>query len=433
MARFLFTCWPFHGHVRPLVAIANALRDLGHESAFVTGESAREVVTDQQHQFFPLSSELVSTVMTNVLSDKAGKQRWHQVSKLLDALQKTFLNTIPQQLIDLEPILADWKPDVIACDMLFWGPILILSAQWTVAVCSPFAVCPVPGDDIPPFGLGLPRPRTHSERLVNKGACTMASVVRQRFQKRVNELRRSYLLPTTQMSIHEFSASLPLYLIPSSREFDYGRTDVPLSVHYVGPYVEYPASQLITSGSWLSQIPRDRPWIHVTEGTLYNGEPLVLRAAAEGLASTATEVIITTGQDRDPNALGLSQVGANIHVSRWVSYAELLPRVDLLITTGGAGSVLGALSSGIPMIVIPTGWDKPENAQRVVAAGAGVLLTPKHCTSGNLKSAVDRVMSDPAFQRNAQRLGETFRDLGGAPRGADLLQELIPAQTCRRQ
>ena len=433
MARFLFTCWPFQGHVRPLVAIANALRDLGHESAFLTGDSVRSVVTNQGHRFFPLSRELVSAVMSNVLSENAGKQHWRQVPKLLDALQKTFLDTVPQQLNEVEPILTEWKPDLIACDMLFWAPILILSARWTVAVCSPFAVCPVPGSDIPPFGLGLPLPGTFSRRFITRGISVLAGIVRQRFQRRVNEIRKRYELPQTHLSIHEFSASLPLYLIPSSREFDYGRTDAPASVQYVGPYVKYAASQPITSGSWLSQIPQGRKWIHVTEGTLYDGEPLVLRAAAEGLASTSAEVIITTGQDRDPAALSLSNVASNIHVTRWVPYSELLPRVDLLITTGGAGSVLGALSSGIPMILVPTGWDKPENAQRVVAAGAGLMLTPQECTPGNLKAAVDRVMNDRSFQRNAQRLGNTFRDLGGASRAAALLEVLIPVRTCRPQ
>ena len=38
MARFLFTVWPITGHVYPQVAIAQALRERGHECALFTGE-----------------------------------------------------------------------------------------------------------------------------------------------------------------------------------------------------------------------------------------------------------------------------------------------------------------------------------------------------------------------------------------------------------
>ena len=34
MSRFLFTCWPFVGHVFPQMAIATALRRHGHEVLF---------------------------------------------------------------------------------------------------------------------------------------------------------------------------------------------------------------------------------------------------------------------------------------------------------------------------------------------------------------------------------------------------------------
>ena len=41
MATFLFTVWPFQGHVHPDIAIAHGLRERGHEAAFYTGCSAR--------------------------------------------------------------------------------------------------------------------------------------------------------------------------------------------------------------------------------------------------------------------------------------------------------------------------------------------------------------------------------------------------------
>ena len=54
MARFLFTVWPFAGHLHPSIAIARALHTRGHEIAFYTGATVRSVVEGEGFQFFPL-------------------------------------------------------------------------------------------------------------------------------------------------------------------------------------------------------------------------------------------------------------------------------------------------------------------------------------------------------------------------------------------
>jgi UDP:flavonoid glycosyltransferase YjiC (YdhE family) len=41
-----------------------------------------------------------------------------------------------------------------------------------------------------------------------------------------------------------------------------------------------------------------------------------------------------------------------------------------MLTHGGAGTVLGALSQAIPMVVVPQGADQPIQTERVAAAGA---------------------------------------------------------------
>ena len=48
--------------------------------------------------------------------------------------------------------------------------------------------------------------------------------------------------------------------------------------------------------------------------------------------------------------------------------------VDAVVTHGGAGTTLGALAFGVPLLVLPQGADQYANAERVVAAGAGRQL-----------------------------------------------------------
>jgi MGT family glycosyltransferase len=174
----------------------------------------------------------------------------------------------------------------------------------------------------------------------------------------------------------------------------------------------------------LRELPFGQPVVHVTEGTVHATAPLVLSAAAKGLANLKMSVIMATGTHREPAELGLEPLAPNIRVERWVSYDQLLPKTDVVVTTAGAGTVLATLQAEIPMVVIPTEWDKPEVARRVAVAGAGVLLEPEHCTPERLRAAVERVLGDPAFRQNARRLAASFKRYGGPVQAAELLEKM---------
>jgi MGT family glycosyltransferase len=236
-------------------------------------------------------------------------------------------------------------------------------------------------------------------------------------------IRRRYGLPRLQTSILAFTGTVPLYLVPGVPEFDFQRRDLPACVHYVGPLFRMiPPSE--KPPEWLTRLSRGRPWVYATEGTVHVTEPVVLRATALGLAGLPLEVILITGDDRDPAQLNLGPLSSNVHVERWVSYPDVLPHTSVVITTGGPGSVLGALCAGVPVIVVPTEWDKPEVAQRVVDSGVGVSLSPRRCTPRALRDAVERLLGDESFRRNAQRLGQILNSYGGPARAAELLEEL---------
>jgi MGT family glycosyltransferase len=172
----------------------------------------------------------------------------------------------------------------------------------------------------------------------------------------------------------------------------------------------------------------DRPWVHVTEGTAQYQEPFLLRAAARGLGGQPLEVILTTGQfSRDPATLGLYPLPANVHVDRWVSHEDLLPRCAAIVTTGGAATVLASLTAGVPLVVVPTFWDKSDNARRVVEAGVGLRLSPRHCTPDRVRAAVLRLIEEPVFRDNARRMARRFAQASGPVRAAELLEHLATA------
>jgi UDP:flavonoid glycosyltransferase YjiC (YdhE family) len=90
----------------------------------------------------------------------------------------------------------------------------------------------------------------------------------------------------------------------------------------------------------------------------------------------------------------------NVTVTRWVRHADVLPRCSAVITHGGHGTVMKALIAGVPLILVPLGRDQPDNAARVVHAGAGIRLR-KHASAGPLRAAIARVIADPRYRAAA--------------------------------
>jgi MGT family glycosyltransferase len=426
MARFLFAVWPYPGHLHPNAAIAHALAERGHDVAFYTGGSAAPALRDQGFVCFPFESVDERHVEQIVLALDAQSLQWWKARDTKRLLREWLLGTVDAQLRDLDGVLSRWRADVIVCDPAMWGPILVLQdhQKLPVAIMSYVAACMLPGPEGPILGLSLPRARGPLARAGHAALRRIAHVLSADVRAEANTIRSRYGLPPIATSVTAFSGSVPLYLVPSTTAYDRERSDLPGSVKYVGPCERVHAAS-DDAPAWLAEMPRHRPVVYVTEGTMHSKAPFLLRAALKGLASSNVQVVATTGKHRSPAALALGDVPSNARVVQWVPHSRLLPRTDVLITTGGTGTVMAALGAGVPMLIVPTAWDQPENAWRVAEAGAGIRLSARRCTPAAIRAAVDRLLNDPAYRENARRLGADLAAHGGAGQAALLLETLV--------
>ena len=152
-------------------------------------------------------------------------------------------------------------------------------------------------------------------------------------------------------------------------------------------------------------------------------KPFLLQAAARGLANLPMEVIMTAGGQPDREGFNLGELAPNVRLESWIPHTELFPHTDVVITTGGAGTILTALAAGIPLLIVPTEWDKPDNAQRIVEAGAAKRLSPGRCTPQRLRAAVEQLLSDKAYRENAKRIGAILKGLNAPRTGAELIEK----------
>ena len=184
-----------------------------------------------------------------------------------------------------------------------------------------------------------------------------------------------------------------------------------------------------------------RTVVHVTQGTQNIDPADLIRPALEALADRDVLVVVATGvpgRDALPFA-----VPANVRVAGFLPYAALLPRVDVMVTNGGWGGTLAALSHGIPLVIAGGDLDKPEIAARVAWSGAGVNLKTGTPTAAQVAAGVRPAGGRcvvPGCRRPRRRRAQLARRSAarrGAARDAPLrpaaLAELLKIGASRRR
>lgn len=421
MTRVLFACWPFEGHLFPQLAVADELRRRGAAVAFYSGEDARAVVESEGHELFPLRRTAGAWQKVHE-RERADRGRTPSLRTQRAAFRDWLVESIPAQVADLAGVRERFRPDLVVAEASMWGPPLVMRETHgiRVALLSPLIYAVIPGPDIPPLGSRVGVPRTRRTRARAQVVGAIGGLLARGGRRRIDQIRVNHGLQPLDGSINEVLGRLPLYVVASIPELDLDRHDLPPGVRYVGPLLWHPPDPPGTA-EWLDTLPADRPWVHVTEGTSHYQDPFLLHAAADGLAGANCEAILTTGRRR---AGSISAQAPNVHVRDWLAHDTLLPRCSALVTTGGAGTTMAGLRAGLPLVLVPTSWDKPDIALRMVEAGVALRLPPRRCTPQALRAAVDEVLRDPRYRRNAHRIAEKLAAAPGAAGAADHIEAL---------
>ena len=150
----------------------------------------------------------------------------------------------------------------------------------------------------------------------------------------------------------------------------------------------------------VAALPYERT-VYLTLGTFFN-------AAAEfavplaALSELPINVVVTCGYGADPAAF--APLASNVVVEQYVSQALLLPRCSAVVCHAGAGTILGALAHGLPLVCLPRGADQFANAEQVSRTGAGITLMPDHVSVKSIGEAVGEVIDDPSYAAAAAKL-----------------------------
>jgi UDP:flavonoid glycosyltransferase YjiC (YdhE family) len=420
IARFLFTTIPFQGRLHTQIAVAHRLQEMGHTVAFAVTPRLQPIVVRAGLKVLnglSWGQELLDTRQARALLDRSWNDK---------GLRRLFAN-LGQEATILAALLRHWQADALVSAQT---PIGAIAAE---AVGIPYAdVCgmalPINSTALPPYGLGLsPYARRGLGWLLNQ---LRWSTLTHSGDRLVNRVRRAYGLPPAQRSLFEPS---PYLLLAFTTELiEYRRPDLPPQVWFVGPVADSTFDNP-EDFPW-DCIAADRPLVyadldedkHLDEAQAHQSQGL-LNGLIEASRDQFWQIVIDAELSAKA-AKKLRELPSNVLLLRHTPRQILLERSQAVIGTGSYGVVAGALEAGVPLVLLPSGREQAEVAQRVVEVGVGIRRSPYGLRRSELRRTISRVLEEPGLSLSARRIAADFTRCDGPGSAAELLLQLVELQ-----
>jgi MGT family glycosyltransferase len=365
--RVLFASTRGVGHFNPLVPFADACLRRGHEVLFAGPPSLAGAVASAGYEFWvfedPPEDELAEVWerVPSLPPDEANAVVIGEVFGRLDATA-----SLPR----LREACAEWTPDVVVREPNEYGSAVAAEVH------------------------GIPHAR------VAIGLSRMEELALRCVASAVDTLRESVALPSDPTA-RALRHSPYLTLFPASFE-DPQEGEQPHTLRFHDAAWDASAAEL---PDWWSD--PAAPLVYITLGSVAGAMDMtasVYQAAVEAIAGFPVRVLLTVGHDADLEAF--AEAPPNVQVERWVPQADVLAHASAVVCHGGAGSTLGALAAGLPIVVVPLFADHPYNARRVAAVGAGVAAAPDPRA---IRDGLSRVLVNESYRAAAQGLASEMR------------------------
>ena len=378
--RVLFTTNPLTGHWVPMLPLVSAAVRAGHEVVVASGP---DLVDDVERRGFRAWS--VGPDLVTVRSRLAGRTRAAAESKqerILGDAMVLFADPGVERARDLLAAAQEWPPDVVVREIYELGGAYVPARLQVL------------------HGVGSHYP----------GFVGLAQLVSSRIVGELGPPAWDHPLATTP-----YVDPFPAGLQPPD--------DTPFAdVLHVRPEGGQPAPDPALERR-LAALPYGST-VYLTLGTFFNG-PDDFTVPLAALRDLPANVVVTCGHGVDPASLGPQP--EHVLVARFIPQALLMRRVDVVVCHGGAGTLIGALTAGVPVVSLPRGADQFGNAAQVVRRGAGLSLGPDAATPPAIAAAVRSVLTDPAYAAAARGLAEEIAAMPDADAALDALVARVPS------
>ncbi len=396
--RILVAGWDSGGGVEAVQTVVRRAVDRGHQVRVLGTEGLRDRFESagasfRVYRYAPDND--CRSAETDLIKEWEARTPLGEFARVRDRVMfgpaREFCRDVVEEL-DREPA------DLVVVDTLIPAALSGAEAAGCPSVLLMHGPYLMPRPGAPPPGSGFMPARGRLGHWRDRAAASLLMRVFRTGMPALNQARAELGLAPLR-DLGDVLGAVGRVLVCTSPSYDFAADDVPGNVRYVGPQLDDDAG----GGTW--DDPGGRPLVLVgLSSTVMSHEEELLQRAADALGRLPVRGLLTTGPAVDPAAI---RAPANVSVRRWVRHADVLPACSAVLTHGGHGTVIKAQAAGVPLVVAPLGRDQPDNAARVVYAGAGLRVSRK-ASVADLQKALGRVLDEPRFRTAARRMAATL-------------------------
>ena len=175
-------------------------------------------------------------------------------------------------------------------------------------------------------------------------------------------------------------------------------------------------------GSWKAP-DNGKPLLYSSLGTAFNNWPEYYPILFDAVRDLDINVFAALGSI-DPASL--KDIPANVEVGQMVPQLDILSQASVFITHAGMGGTGEAIYYGVPMIAIPQMEEQAITARQIEKLGLGVAFLDKSAiTSEALKTAIQKLLTEPSYKAAAEQFSADMKTLGGAKASAEALLHFL--------
>jgi zeaxanthin glucosyltransferase len=384
---------PEKGHLNPLLPTLRRIAEAGHELVLASARDLRDTLRAAGIEGRAVSFEAPPPPPGFLTGGREFAEKLRDPSWLAGWIEALLIDAVPAQLPGIEALLAREQPAVVVADPMMYAVAIACAradVRWAALSSS---LNPV-----------TPRSWTTAltetlDRLQPKRAALFrdAGVAVPRFFVSDAESPWLNIAFTAPAYVpHELDPAIELV----------GATFDATDVARRGDETPFPFERL-----------GDRPRVYVSFGSQAFYQPQLFQKVFASAQELGLQVVASVG-DLIEDAAFVRSAPADAVLARYTPQLQLLERVDMVVSHGGANSVVEALSFGKPVLLLTLCNDQPLQARFLTTSGAGLALDASagDVDAASLHAALARL---PERAPRAAQIGAALRGHGGPARAAE--------------
>lgn len=392
MSKVLFLSIPSHGHMNPTIGLAAELIRQGETITFFSAEEFKTAIEEIGAEFKCYKEDL------NLFQKKTS-----------GGLATAFLQ--PEKFItNLLDQIAAIKFDYIVYSAAY--PYANAIAQiLKIPAVSSFAVFATLKELLPKHNL------TEAPLNNAKGPMGMNPEVIKEFREVRQSLIEKYNIEIAEDMFKLLFNKGDLNIIYTSKYFIPNLENYDDSYIFIGPpvynkkyTVDFPFEKL-----------EGKKVIYISMGTIFSNYSTELNHLLFKSFADFDGIVVMAAYQVDLSAY---EIPENFILREYVPQLEILKYTTVAITHSGMNSIGDLLYNKIPFVAIPLGADQFYLANRAQELGATIVLDIHNLTTGILKDAVQKVLTNPDYLQNINKISDSFIQAGGYEKAADEIFKL---------